>query len=74
MKSIKNKYCEKKSLTTLPSFNGPEVEVFWKHHRKGEMAGNHHFFLFAQRFLSKTKIQISSFEPHFNCFLQMLPI
>ena len=40
---------------------------------KGENAGNQHFLLFPQSFLSFPR-QISIFQSHFFCRLQMLPI
>ena len=40
---------------------------------KGENAGNQHFLLFPQCFLPATK-QISIFQSHLSCCLQMLSI
>ena len=51
---------------TIPTFNENIVE-------KGENAGNQHFLLFPQCFLSFQK-QISVFQSHLFCSLQTLSI
>ena len=56
-----------------PTFNDPEKEAFENIVEKGEHAGNQHFLLFQQCFLSFAK-QIFIFKAHLFCNLQMLSI
>ena len=58
---------------TILTFNDPETDCFWKHLGKGETAGNQHFFLFPQCFLTLPN-QFSILHPHFFSCLQMLSI
>ena len=63
---------DKKGLNTIPTFNDLEKESFSKHcGEKGENAGNQHFLLFPQCFLSG-QFHKSSFELHLRCCLQLL--
>ena len=57
----------------FPSFKDSQGEPFENIVGKEENAGNQHFLLFPQRFLLFSK-QISTFELHSFCCLQMLSI
>ena len=58
---------------TISNFNDPEKKPFENIVEKGENAGNQHFLLCPQCFHSFPK-QISVFESHLFCHLQMLSI
>ena len=58
---------------TIPTFNDPDKEALKNIVGKGENAGNQHFLLFPQSFLPFPK-EISVFESHSICRLQMLSI
>ena len=62
-----------KSLPHNPDLNDLEKEVFENIVEKGENAGNQHFLRFLQPFLP-FPIQISNFQSHLFCGLQMLLI
>ena len=58
---------------TIPTLNDPEKKAFENIVGKRENAGNQHFLLFPQCFLPFPK-QISIFQSHLLCCLQMLSI
>ena len=73
---VKTRACLGKGLNlyhTIPTFNHPQQRRLLKTLcEKRENAGNQHLLLFPQSFPPFPK-QISSFQPHLICCLQMLP-